>query len=144
MQPGCLVRALFLLATCCFATFAAQTNGVPPPRAYSRTNAATATATTPGQRPVPFRGTIKSVDKTAQTFVIGARTFVVTPRSKLLQADKPVPLTEALVGEWVTGSYLRTSETKLPVLSLYVGGKSPAAGSPNAKARTPQASSAGK
>ena len=131
MKSAVQIRAVLAITLACwFGTqhqLAAQTNPViSPPRPSVSAEPAPAKAA-PSQRPVPFRGTIKSVDKTAKTFVIGTRTFALTPKSRFLQGEKPVELTEALAGQWVTGSYLRTGDAKLPVISVYVGGKTAAA-----------------
>lgn len=76
-----------------------------------------------GSRPMPFRGTVKSVDAAAQTFKIGQRTFHLAPTAKILMQDKTVAFGPALEGKWVTGSSRKTEDGKLVATSVYVGGK---------------------
>lgn len=132
------VTALTVLWWICATSDAcAQTNARSRATVAAQTTK-TGPAKTQSQRPLPFRGTIKSVDKTAGTLVIGTRTFALTPKSKLTEEGKTVELSERLVGQWVTGSYLRTDESKLPVLSLYVGGKNARGAAEKAKSKTPR------
>lgn len=141
MKSAAIIAQISVLTVLCWigttSNAGAQTNARPRGTVATQTAKAEPTKTQ-SQRPLPFRGTIKSVDKTAGSLVIGTRTFALTPKSKITEGGKTVELSERLVGQWVTGSYLRTEESKLPVLSMYVGGKNASGAAEKAKSKTPR------
>jgi len=112
------------LAVCPVALAAQSGPGATPPA--SSTNRA-ATKAEPAQkkaRPLPFHGKIKTVDKAGGTFTIGERTFLVNAKSKIMNRDKtPATLSAVVVGEQVSGSYLKQEDGRLVVNTLYVGPK---------------------
>jgi hypothetical protein len=78
-------------------------------------------------RSIPFEGDLAAVDKAAKTIKVGKRTFEITSDTKLfIKGDKPATLDQAVVGEYVTGSYRKTSDEKLVARNVYFGGKNKA------------------
>ena len=76
---------------------------------------------------VPFRGKLKSVDKTAKTFEVGTRTFQVTADTKLFKAgNTPAVLDDGVVGETVSGAYEKAADGKLIATKVTFGGKADA------------------
>lgn len=75
------------------------------------------------QRPIPFRGTIKSIDAASARFTIGERQFKAAPGVKVMRGQKPAKLSEVQQGDWVTGSYKKEANGDLLVSALYIGGK---------------------
>ncbi len=76
------------------------------------------------QSSIPFRGTLKEVDKTAKTIKVDKRTFEVTSETKkIFRGEKPAALEDGVLGEYVTGSYRKTDDGKLIARSIYFGGK---------------------
>jgi len=88
----------------------AQTNAATPPEKKQRTT-------------MPFHGKLKAIDATAKTITIGERTFQVTSDSKIFKNDKPATLADAAVGEEAGGSYKKTEDGKLDVLTVHFGAK---------------------
>ncbi len=82
---------------------------------------------------MPFRGTIKSVDKKAGTLTVGTRTFSLAATCKIMRGEKAATIADAVPGEWVTGSYRTQEGGKLVATSLYFGGKTPPPASPSPK-----------
>lgn len=77
----------------------------------------------PNNRPLPFRGNLKSVDKAAGTLTIGNRTFEVIASTKFFRGSQPAHLEDGVKGEWVTGSYRRAEGNKSVANTVYFGGK---------------------
>lgn len=98
-----------------------------------KTKAAQDVPAVPAARPVPFRGTIKSVDKKAGTLTVGTRTFSLAATCKIMRGEKAATIAEAVPGEWVTGSYRKQGGGKLVATSVYLGGKNPQPNSPSPK-----------
>src|SRR5271154_4992357 len=72
---------------------------------------------------IPFHGKLAAVDKTAMTITVGTRTFMISSKTKLFKDDKPATLADGVVGERVTGSYIKGEDGKLTAKSVYWGGK---------------------
>ena len=89
--------------------------------AFALTTFSAAAADTPAARPVPFRGKVDSVNKTAKTFKINDRTFNVTSDTKITKAGKPATFDDVKVGEDASGQYREGADKKLNVVSLRVG-----------------------
>lgn len=72
---------------------------------------------------MPFRAKIVSVDKGAQTVVLGKRTFQVTPQTKIMkEGDKPATLADAKEGVISSGSYTEAAD-KLLLVKFHIGPK---------------------
>jgi hypothetical protein len=75
-------------------------------------------------RPLPFRGTIKAVDKEAKTITLAERTervFHITKDTKLSKGGKEATFEDAKVGEQVGGSYRRDAAGKMTAVSIRFG-----------------------
>ena len=70
-------------------------------------------------KPLPFNGTLKAVDKEAMTVEVGNRTFKLTTETKYLQGG----LETAKIGEVVGGSYFKKDDGTLVVNSIRFGPK---------------------
>jgi hypothetical protein len=69
---------------------------------------------------VPFHGTLKAVDREANTITVGNRTFKLSPETKYLQGG----METAKIGEKVGGSYWKEADGTLMVNSVRFGPKS--------------------
>ena len=85
-------------------------------------------------RAVPFKGSLGAVDRTAMTIKVGERTFQVTSSTRILKAGKPATFSDATVCEECAGSYKKTADDKLELLSLRIGAKADGAAAPAAPA----------
>ena len=70
---------------------------------------------------LPFNGKVGAIDKTAKIITVGERKFQVTSETKIMKAGKPATLEDAVVGEQVAGSYRKTDDGKLNLLSVRFG-----------------------
>lgn len=88
---------------------------------------------------LPFSGKIDALDKTAKTLKVGERSFQVTSATRIMKAGKPATFDDAKEGEEVGGSYTKTADGKLELVSLRIGPKPDAAPKPakKEKAKTP-------
>jgi hypothetical protein len=89
-------------------------------------------------RAVPFKGSLGAVDRTAMTIKVGERTFQVTSSTRILKAGKPATFSDATVGEECAGSYKKTADDKLELLSLRLGPKADGAAAPATPAEPKQ------
>ena len=95
-------------------------------------------------RPLPFRGKVDAIDKTAKTVKVGERVFHVTAETRIMKNEKPAKLDDAAVGEEVRISYRKTDDGKLNAVSLSFGVKpaeaegAPAKKQPNAEPKAAQ------
>jgi hypothetical protein len=105
------------------------------------TNAATATnkpPANPSARPLPFRGTVKAIDSTAMTITVATRTFQITSQTTITKDGKPALLSDAAVGDNVTGSVKRGKDGKFTAVKLNFGLPAPIkSGGSNTKTNTP-------
>jgi hypothetical protein len=91
----------------------------------SATSSLAADAAEKPQRPVPFKGKISEVDDTAKTIKLEGkadRVFHVNSATRISRAGSPAKLTDAVVGELVTGSYHKTENGQVAV-SVFLGGQ---------------------
>lgn len=95
-------------------------------------------ATKPKDARVPFKGSVGSVDRTAMTIKVGERTFQVTSTTRIIKAGKPATFADATVGEECAGSYKKTADDKLELLSLRLGPKADGAAAPATPAEPKQ------
>jgi len=72
-------------------------------------------------RPIPFRGKIDSVDKTAKTVKVGERVFKVTSDTRIRKGGQDATLDDAVAGEDIGGSYRRATDGTLNAVSLRFG-----------------------
>ena len=98
----------------------------------------------PPQKTRPFRGTIKVVNKAAQTIVLRgekAQTFKIIPETKIRRDGKPIGFEDITVGETLGGFARQAPAGHWEALTLNFGSKVPeAAGSPSpSKPATPAA-----
>ncbi len=78
-------------------------------------------------RPIPFRGKLTSVDKIGQTITVGARIFKITPETKLYRGPSKLPayLSDAVLNEQITGSYVKKEDGALVAYSVYFASRAP-------------------
>jgi hypothetical protein len=77
-------------------------------------------------RPIPFRGKVGAVDLVNKTITLDEktkRTFEITSETKIMKANKPATLADAVVGENITGSYMKVTETKFVAKTVRLGVK---------------------
>jgi hypothetical protein len=74
---------------------------------------------------VPFHGKLKAVDNTAKTLSVGTLVIQVTSDTKITRKDKPATLEDGVVGENVSGRYVKTEDGKLNALTIHLGSKEP-------------------
>lgn len=126
-----LWKAVGVLCACAFAVLplqAADPTSSPVPPGPKRTVTMKQRAAKPptnANRPLPFRGTIKTVNKAAKSFTIGERAFLVVEASKLNKQKKALEFGDLAAGDWVTGTYRKATNGTLVVNTLYHGGKLP-------------------
>jgi len=88
----------------------------------------------PAAKTRPFRGTIKIVNKAAQTIVLKgekAQTFKVIPETKIRRDGKPIGFEAIAVGDTLGGFARQAPAGHWEALTLNFGAKTPeAAGSP--------------
>lgn len=78
-------------------------------------------------RPLPFHGTISSVDKDAGTVTLkgqtSTRVFHTSADTRIVKNGKPATLADAVVGEVIGGSYRKAADGQLNAISLRLGPK---------------------
>lgn len=82
----------------------------------------------------PIHGKLKSVDLSANTFSLDAktpRTYMLTPTTKIKKNGAPATLKDAVVGEDVGGYVKKTADGKIEVMTVRFGPK------PGAMAKKP-------
>ncbi|MDQ6860650.1 MAG: hypothetical protein M3032_05785 [Verrucomicrobiota bacterium] len=83
-----------------------------------------ASPTEKAARAIPFRGTVASVDKSAQTFTIqgkeNARVFKVTDKTTVTKSGAGATFAEIAENEKVTGSYWKQADGSLECKSVKV------------------------
>jgi hypothetical protein len=82
----------------------------------------------------PFHGKLAAVDVAAMTFTLtgtSARTFAVTPTTKIRKNGQPATLNDAVVGDDVGGYGMKSAAGKLTALSVRFGPRPGAAASPS-------------
>jgi|SRR5580704_1854833 hypothetical protein len=78
----------------------------------------TTNAPAPAPKPKGFRGTLAAVDGTAKTITVDnkaqkGRVFVITSDTKIMKAGKPATLSDGVVGDPVSGSYMTGADGKM-------------------------------
>jgi hypothetical protein len=95
--------------------------------ASSSTTASSSSDTTPAtpkhKHGAPFRGTVDGVDTNAMTLTVGSRTFQITSTTKIANNGQPGVLSDATVGEPVTGYYRPDPDNTntLDAVSVHLG-----------------------
>ncbi len=73
-----------------------------------------ASETPAGLRKLPFHGKLAAVDAEAKTITLryttGDKVFHLTPQTEVLKHEKPAKLDEAVIGDSVSGAYVRNGE----------------------------------
>ena len=74
-------------------------------------------------RAIPFRGKLGAVDQVNKTITLDEKTktnrvFEVTSATKITKDGKPATLADGVVGDPVTGSYLKGADGKLTAKSV--------------------------
>lgn len=115
------IRKLVLLVFAAMLAFGLATQ-VPAQEKKEDTKpgAPSATETKPKRDTIPFRGRVIEVNKTEMTIKVGQRTFYMTSSTRITKAGKPATFDEIAVGDMVTGSYKKTAEGKLELVSVRI------------------------
>ncbi len=82
-------------------------------------------------RGTTFIGKLGEIDKTAKTFTVEEKekklTIAVSPETKFYKnendANKPSTLEEGVIGQEVTGSYMKGEDGKMTARNVYWGGR---------------------
>ena len=74
-------------------------------------------------RKLPYAGNLTTLGKSANTFTVGKRVFVVCPETKFFRAGKPALMTEGVPGEYLTLSYVKAADGQFIAQNVYFGGK---------------------
>lgn len=85
---------------------------------------ATTTTNKPPANPsarLPIRGKVKAIDSTTMTITVANRTFQITSQTIINKDGKPATLSDAAVGDNVTGSVKRKKDGKFTALKLNFG-----------------------
>jgi len=72
---------------------------------------------------IPFHGKIDTVDTSAMTLKVGARTFEITADTKIFNNGEPATLSDGKAGEPVRGTYKKTEAGKLEAVTVHFGAK---------------------
>jgi hypothetical protein len=91
----------------------------------------------PSLRPLPFRGKVKAIDVGAMTITVAARTFQITSQTTITKDAKPATLSDAAVGDMVTGQVKRDADGKWTAVKLNFGVPAPKRAAPNMQTNTP-------
>lgn len=88
---------------------------------------------------LPFHGKLTAVDKTAMTLTVGKRTFEITSETKIAKDGVPATLSDAVVGETVSGAYKKGADGKLSATTVTLGKKADAENTGGAKKKKKKA-----
>jgi hypothetical protein len=90
----------------------------------------------------PFHGTIKTVNKPAQSIVLKgakAQTFKVTPETKIRRDGKPIRFEEIVAGETVGGYAHQVASNHWEAVTINLGQKPPEASGAASPSSSPKA-----
>ena len=77
-------------------------------------------------RPIPFHGTVASVDQSAKTFTIAgkekSRVFQVTDKTTVTKAGAAATMSDIQANEQISGSYWKKDDGTLEAKTVKVGG----------------------
>ena len=123
MQPlNSLTSMLKFILKTIVLSLLASTIAVVPLQLHAQTTNK-ASAAVKKSRSTPFYGNLMAIDKTAKTFKVDKRIIQITSETKIIKADKPATLDNAVLGEYITGSYQKADDGRLLAHSIYFGGK---------------------
>ena len=74
-------------------------------------------------RSIPYHGKVASVDAAARTFMVGARKFTVTDKTKITKDGTEARLSDITAGEQLSGSYWKKDDGTLEARSVKLGEK---------------------
>jgi hypothetical protein len=74
-----------------------------------------------GHEVTPFHGKLTAVDESAKTLSIRNLTIQITSDTRIDKAGTPATLSEAVVGEIVSGGYKKTEDGKLLATTVHIG-----------------------
>ena len=72
-------------------------------------------------RVMPFRGTLKALDKTAKTITVGKRTFQITSETRIFKGKEPGTFEDGVVGKPVSGGFYEGEDGKLLTTKVTFG-----------------------
>jgi hypothetical protein len=103
---------------------AQSTNKAPAqPKTVEKKSAADQKEISSKSQSIPFHGHILELNKAAKTIKLDKRSLEIDPQTKIYKGEKPATLENAIVGEYITGTYKKTEDGKLVARSIYFGGK---------------------
>ena len=105
--------------------------------------------TAPSTRPIPYNGTIFTVDKTGRSFSTQnkerkIRVFAVTSETKITKNNKPASFDDLKAGDDIRGTALKKGEGRFDVISVIIGRHDDAARVASTASPTPAGSPAGR
>ena len=107
--------------------FAAALVAMPVLSRAEGTNAPAASDQTAPAKPkknsLPFHGNLKAVDMSAKTLTVGTLTMQITSDTKITKDGQPATLSDGVVGEPVSGAYMKLDNGKLNALSVHFESK---------------------
>jgi hypothetical protein len=114
-----------ILKACLFGLLVAGISGTSALRAQD-TNSAAIEKKPRAMKPggMPFHGKLKAVDSAGNTITVGEQTIHVTPETKIFKAPGKVgTLQDGVVGEPVSGAYMKSEGGKLHATMVRFGEK---------------------
>ncbi|MCW5555029.1 MAG: hypothetical protein KIS67_23055 [Verrucomicrobiae bacterium] len=84
-------------------------------------SAASEKAAPKGERPLPFRGKVGAINKTAKTVTVGERVFHITADTRIIKGGKPAKLEDGVIGDEIGGSYRKAEDGKLVAAMVRFG-----------------------
>jgi hypothetical protein len=93
-------------------------------RAQDATNAPSATPKKHSGY-IAFHGAVTAVDPGAETLTVSGKVITITSTTKIINFtnNAPATLSDVVVGETVSGSYVKDADGKLNAHSLHIGSK---------------------
>ncbi|MGB7748544.1 MAG: hypothetical protein WBN75_14795 [Verrucomicrobiia bacterium] len=77
----------------------------------------------PKKASLPFHGNLNAVDTNAKTLSVGTLMLQITSVTKITLDGQPATLSDGVVGEPVSGTYIKLDNGKLNALSVRFEGK---------------------
>ena len=74
-------------------------------------------------RPIPYHGTVASVDANAKSFMIGSRTIKVTDETKITRNGAAATMSDIAAGEYASGSYMKKDDGSMEATTVKIGKK---------------------
>jgi hypothetical protein len=94
----------------------------PLPSSAADTNAPNDAAAMPAKhRILPFHGKLAEVDTNAMTLTVGKHVIATTSETKVFKDGKPATLSEGVIGENVSGAYIKNEDGTWDAVTVHFG-----------------------